>query len=262
MMMASLNLQNYLDRINFKGNAEVSSQALYDLHVAHTFNVPFENLDVFFRRPILLDEESLFEKIVGNRRGGYCFEMNGIFSMVLKELGYKVTDLLAKGIMPDGTKTAKTHQVLMVEVEGKKWLVDVGFGNEGISAPLLIQTEEEQHQFTNTYRIVSGENNEYILQNKIDGEYQNMYAFSLEPCFEMDFLMSNHFTSTFPDSFFISMRLITMPTKEGRITLTDKHLKITENGEVTEKSVDDENDFEEYLNKYFNLNYKDIKAKD
>jgi N-hydroxyarylamine O-acetyltransferase len=111
----TLNLDKYLERINYSGSTKATEETLHDLHVCHTLNVPFENLDVFYNMPPLLDEFSLYNKIVLNRRGGYCFEMNGIFSIVLKKMGFKVTDLLAR-VTIDGTNyTAKTHQVLLVE---------------------------------------------------------------------------------------------------------------------------------------------------
>src|SRR5690554_2922341 len=89
----------YFARINYQGDTDVSAQTLHALHAAHTLNIPFENLDVFLGKPILLDQDSLYKKIIQNKRGGYCFEMNGLFSIVLKELGFKVTDLLARGTL-------------------------------------------------------------------------------------------------------------------------------------------------------------------
>lgn len=253
------NVEAYLKRINYEGKTDVSYETLYGLHVAHTLNVPFENLNVYFRKTVSLDRESLYKKIVENKRGGYCFEMNGLFSFVLQELGFKVTNLLARGTKDGITYFAKTHQVLMVEIDDKRYLADVGFGNDGITAPLILETGTDQKQFTHTYRLLEDPKFGYILQEKEGEEYRYMYAFTLEECYPADFIMSNHFTSTFPDSFFIKMKMCTIPTKDGRITLTDDHLKIVSNGEVTERQLNGDEEYNELLKKYFKLDLDRIK---
>jgi len=248
-----LNLDPYFERINYTGSTDITEDTLRDIHIAHTLNVPFENLDVFYRRPIRLDETSLYNKIVKNRRGGYCFEMNGIFSIVLKKLGFKVTNLLARVTMDGINYTTKTHQTIMVEVGGKRWLIDVGFGNDGIIAPLLLEEGTEQEQFAHTYRLITHSKFGYALQKKTEDKYNHLYAFTLDECDPEDFLMSNHFTATFPESFFIIMRMCTMPTKEGRITLTDNQFKVINNGNVTETPIADDDEFKAVLKEHFKL---------
>ncbi|MFZ7120157.1 MAG: arylamine N-acetyltransferase family protein [Eubacteriaceae bacterium] len=256
----NFNIEAYFERIKYNGKSDVSYETLKALHIAHTLNVPFENLDVYLGKPILLDRDSLYKKIVENKRGGYCFEMNGLFSFILKELGFKVTDLLARGIMDEGkTFTAKVHQVLMVEVDDKRWLVDVGFGMDGITAPVLLEKGMDQNQFSHTYRLLEDSQYGYILQNKTGEEYNYMYAFTLDKCYPMDYLMSNHFTATFPESFFIKMKMCTMPTKEGRITLTDEHFKVIANGKVSEKKLLSNAEYNVLLKEYFKLDLDLIK---
>lgn len=251
MPSETFNMDAYLERIGYRGKLDISLETLKELHIAHTFSIPFENLDIYFNRAPLLDKETLFNKLVVMKRGGYCFEMNGLFSMVLREIGFKVKDLLAGG---------RLHQVLMVELDDKKYLVDVGYGNDGIAAPLLIEAGIEQEQFTNTYRFITNPNYGYMLQRKVGDEFQPMYVFTLQECSPMDYLISNHFTATYPESFFKKMKFCTMPTNKGRITLTDAHLKIIENGEVTQQVVADEKEFSELLKKHFNLDLDEIKA--
>lgn len=256
MLNASFdNIISYFERIKYEGKVDVSYETLYGLHVAHTLNVPFENLDVFNRKPILLDRESLYRKLVKNKRGGYCFEMNGLFSTILKEIGFKVTDLLARGTMDGKSYCAKLHQVLMIEIDDKKWLVDVGYGNNGITAPVLLEEGTDQHQFTHIYRLIRDAKFGYVLQKKEDDEYRYMYGFTLDECYPMDYLVANHFTSTFLDSFFTRIKFCTMPTKTGRITLTDDHFKVISNGQVTETKVSGDTEFSELLKKYFDLDW-------
>jgi N-hydroxyarylamine O-acetyltransferase len=254
-----LNLESYFERIGYKGRADVSEDTLRDIHIAHTLNVPFENLDVFYRRPILLDEASLYKKIVNARRGGYCFEMNSIFSLVLRKMGFKVTNLLAK-VSVDGIHyTTKTHQAILVEAEGKKWIADVGFGNDGIIAPLILEENTEQKQFAHTYRLVTHSTLGYLLQKKREDRYDPLFAFTLEECTPEDFLMSNHFTATFPESFFLKMRMCTMPTKDGRITLTDDHFKVAKNDNVLDSPIANEREFTSLLKEHFGLDLSIIK---
>ena len=254
----NLNIDSYLERIDYNGGTDISENTLRNLHIAHTLNIPFENLDVYYGKPVLLDEVSLFNKIVKNRRGGYCFEMNGIFSFVLQKLGFKVTNLLARGTMDGINFSAKTHQVLLVENVGKRWLADVGFGNDGIIAPLLLQENMDQKQFAHTYRLIKNQTFGYVLQKKIVDKYMSLYAFILKECYPEDFLMSNHFTATFPDSFFLQMRMCTMPTKEGRITLTDTHFKAINNGNITEIPIENDDQFKALLKENFSLDLDSI----
>ncbi len=254
-------LDAYFERINYSGIKKPTEEALNDIHTCHTLNVPFENLDVFYGKPPLLDEASLYSKIVKNCRGGYCFEMNGIFSIALREMGFRVTNLLARVTIDGMNYTSRTHQVILVEAGDKKWLADVGFGNDGITAPLLLVEDTDQKQFSHVYRIIKEPRfNGYLLQKKNGDTYNSMYVFTLEECYPEDFVMSSHYTATYPESFFKMMRMCTMPTKEGRVTLTDTHFKIIKNGASTEAEIKDEEEFKRYLKQYFNLDLDSIRS--
>ncbi|MBN1904198.1 MAG: arylamine N-acetyltransferase [Deltaproteobacteria bacterium] len=254
-------LEKYLERINYSGSTKATEETLRNLHICHTLNVPFENLDVFYSMPPLLDEFSLYNKIVLNRRGGYCFEMNGIFSIVLKKMGFRVTDLLARVTIDGLNYTARTHQVLLVETGNTRWLADVGFGNDGIIAPLLLDDEKGQKQFAHEYRVVKENRfNGFLLQKRAGDIFNSMYAFTIERCYPDDFVMSNHFTATFPGSFFKMMRMCTMPTKDGRITLTDTHFKVVKNGDISEKGLKNGEEFQNFLKQHFSLDLDHVKT--
>lgn len=251
-------IKAYLERINYHGRTDVSVETLHALHAAHTLNIPFENLDVYLGRYIFLDQDSLYRKIIVKKRGGYCFEMNGLFSLVLKALGFKVTDLLARGTRDGINYHAKTHQALLVEVAGQKWICDVGYGNDGIMTPLLLEIGLEQEQPAYTYRFGWHEKYGYVLQRKEGDRFIPMYAFTLEECIYDDFVMSNHYTCTFPESFFTMVRFCTIPTTDGRVTLFNNTFKILKNGRVTERVLASEEEFKEILREYFKLDYDDI----
>lgn len=253
-------IEGYLERIHYKGSIDVSKETLYNIHTAHALNIPFENLDVYFKKPVYLDKQSLYKKIVINKRGGYCFEMNGLLSIVLKELGFKVSNLLARITKDNGiTYNAKTHQVLCVEIDNDKYLLDVGFGNHGLAAPILLKPGKEQEQFYDTFRIIEVEKYGYALQRKVEDEFMSMYAFNLEECSPADFIMSHHFTSTFPESLFVNKKVCTMPTKEGRITLTDDHFKVIKGNETSIIQIDNEDHYNKLLKEHFKLNLDRIR---
>jgi len=146
-----------------------------------------------------------------------------------------------------------------VETGNHKWLADVGFGNEGIIAPLILEENTEQKQFAHTYHLITHPTFGYVLQKKKEDGFYPLYAFTLEECSPEDFLMSNHFTSTFPESFFLTMRMCTMPTKDGRITLTDSHFKVVDKNDVLDTPIANENEFITVLKERFGLDLDSIR---
>ena len=255
-----INLDEYFKRINYSGNTDATEETLNDVHICHSLNIPFENLDVFYGKLPLLDEETLHNKIVNNQRGGYCFEMNGIFSFVLQRMGFKVTNLLARVTIDGINFTSKTHQAILVDTGSNKWIADVGFGNNGMIAPLLLVEGSNQKQFAHVYRIIKEQRfGGYLLQKKAGDTFNSLYAFTLDECYPEDFAMSNYYTATFPESFFTKIRMCTIPTKDGRITLTDAHFKVVKNGDISETAIKNEEAFGLYLKKYFRLDLDRIK---
>ena len=130
-----MDLAAYLDRVGFEGPARPDAATLIALHRAHLYAIPYENFDVQFGRPLTIDPEAAFEKIVGRRRGGWCYEMNGLFASALEAIGFTVTRL-AGGVRRDlmGEVMVGNHLVLKVDLEGGPWIADVGFG-DGVLEP-------------------------------------------------------------------------------------------------------------------------------
>jgi len=246
-----MNLQEYLSRIGYMKDLSLSLDTLTELHSAHVFNIPFENLDVVQGLPINLASNALFDKIVTRKRGGYCFEMNGLFADVLRELGFNVRQTLARTAF-GGTFSAKLHEVLVVNIGQNTYICDVGYGNDGISAPLLLELGTKQTQFVNTYRFIFDDTWGYIMQRKVADEYVPMLAMTLEECVPDDFEVASHYTSTHPMSFFKMQRFATKPTPTGRITLTDNHWKVVDNDSITEQDISP-SEFENLLQTHFGL---------
>jgi N-hydroxyarylamine O-acetyltransferase len=153
----------------------------------------------------------------------------------------------------DGIYTPKLHEVILVEADGGTYLCDVGYGNDGIAAPLLLTASGEQKQFANTYSFAWDNDFGHILRRKSGGDFISMYAFTDSPYFPGDFEVANHYSSTHPQSFFLQQMFVTKPTQTGRITLTEQHLKITDNDAVTERELSDASEFSTLLRHYFAL---------
>ncbi|MBV8885110.1 MAG: arylamine N-acetyltransferase, partial [Chroococcidiopsidaceae cyanobacterium CP_BM_RX_35] len=148
-----LELDAYLERIAYHGSLTPCEETLYQLQRAQALSIPFENLDIFLGRPICLDPASLVTKLVKERRGGYCYELNGLFLMVLQHLGFTVTSMAARLVKPNGSFKQRSHQMMLVEIGEKRWLVDVGFGGNCPIEPIPFELDVEFDQILDTFRI-------------------------------------------------------------------------------------------------------------
>ena len=149
-------LESYFARVNYDGPREPSLDVLRALQYRHTHTFPFENLDVLLGRGIRLDTGALTVKLIDSRRGGYCFEQNGLFWRVLNALGFAVTPLAARvrWQVPDEVETGRTHMLLKVDLPEGPYIVDVGFGGLNPTAPFALEPGLAQATSLETYRIV------------------------------------------------------------------------------------------------------------
>ena len=174
-----MDIQAYLERINYHGTLTPSLQTLRELHLAHLLTVPFENLSVHHKEQIVLQDDALFNKIVMRRRGGFCYELNGLFSALLRALGFKVEMLSAGVTRPNGGFGPEfDHMMLMVTLD-ERWLVDVGFG-DGFREPLRLDERSVQHQNTRAYQLLSDEERLILMEQKENEEWKPQYRFTLQ----------------------------------------------------------------------------------
>ncbi len=234
-MMESASALAYLARIDDRGPVEPTPDTLQRLHVAHLLHVPFENLDIHLGRPIVLDVDRFYHKIVTERRGGFCYELNGLFAELLRTLGFDVTLLSARVAGQDGEFGLEfDHLVLLVQLE-QPWLADVGFG-DSFRQPLPLQADVVTQQDFGTYRLLQTDATWFLQALGDSGEWQPEYAFTGQPRLLADFAEMCHFQQTSPASHFTQKRVCSRATPEGRITLSDRRL-ITSRGSRREERV-------------------------
>jgi N-hydroxyarylamine O-acetyltransferase len=244
-----MNVEAYLQRIGYDGDQIPNAETLRNLHHAHLLAVPFENLDIHWGRPIVLDEKSLYEKIVLRRRGGFCYEANGLFAALLRELGFNVT-LLSARVM-DGGKPGPEfdHMALLVQLE-ERWLADVGFG-DSFREPLRLDDPNEQRQAHGAYRLARDGEQWTLLARSAGNEWAPQYVFTLRPYQLADFAGMCHYHQTSPQSHFTQKRVCSLATPAGRVTLSDMRLIITQNGERQEKILASQEEYAKTLREYF-----------
>jgi N-hydroxyarylamine O-acetyltransferase len=247
-------LDAYLGRIGYAGPLHPTAAVLEGLHLAHATHIPFENLDILLGRPIRLDLESLHAKLVGAKRGGYCFEQNTLFAAVLEKIGYPVTRLAARVRLGARRISPRTHMLLRVEADEAVWIADVGFGGEGLLKPLPLVAGEIARQCAWSFRLVE-EGNLWVLQGLQRGTWQDQYAFTLEPNYEADFEVANHYTSTYPSSHFVHTLTAQLPTPEARYILRDRELVVARAEEETSRTVEDGEPLLRVLAEIFGLGF-------
>jgi N-hydroxyarylamine O-acetyltransferase len=244
-----LDLQAYAARIEYSGELTPTLAVLRDLHQAHATHIPFENLDILLGRPIRLDLDSITAKLIDARRGGYCFEQNTLFAAVLEMIGFRVTRLAARVRMGSTEVRPRSHMLLVVDVEGERWLADVGFGGDGMLLPVRLKEGE-----ADGYRVVAADGL-YVLQSRRAEAWFDLYSFTMEEQHAADFEVSNYFTSTHPSSPFVNRLVVQRPGKDVRLTLINKQLTEQRPEGVLETTLADDDAVLETLAERFGLGF-------
>jgi N-hydroxyarylamine O-acetyltransferase len=249
-----LDLDAYLARVGYQGGLAPTLETLEGLHLAHATRVPFENLDILLGRPIRLDLEGLQAKLVRDRRGGYCFEQNTLLAAALGRVGFRVTTLAARVRWGATRVLPRTHMLLTVDLDEGPWLADVGFGGDGLLKPIALSPGREERQFLWSYRVVS-EGAVWVLQSRRDGSWTDLYAFTTEPQYPVDFEMANHFTSTHPSSPFVKGPTVQLPTPDARYIVRGREFLVERGAEVSRLTVKGDEELLRILSEKFGLNF-------
>ncbi|HUI90173.1 MAG TPA: arylamine N-acetyltransferase [Anaerolineales bacterium] len=251
-----MDIPTYLKRIGYDQAVQPNHATLCGIHRAHMLHVPFENLDIMpLHKPIRLDEQSLWDKIVVRRRGGFCYELNGLFAWLLKQIGFGVTYLNGRVFTHDGSLGIDfDHLALLVHASGEsaRWLADVGFG-DSFMEPLRLEDRGAQTQGLRAYRLEETSDG-YTIWQRNDGLWNREYLFDLQPRdFPHDYAAACLYHQTSPQSHFTRQGIISRATMDGRISLEAGRLIITEGGRRREHPVAGAEEYRALLNAHFGV---------
>lgn len=248
----SISSAAYLERIAYRGSLEPTADTLRELQLAHLIAVPFENLSIHAGEPVVLDDTALFEKVVMRRRGGFCYELNGLFAALLRSLGFRVSMLSASAVGAGGAYGPPfDHMALLVTLD-ERWLADVGFGDSFREA-LRIDTRAVQVQGDHAYRIDEEHGRLTVSEREGAGEWRGQYRFTLEPYTYPDYADMCRYHQTSPQSPFTRQRICSRATPDGRVTLSGTRLIITAGGQRRERELHGNDAYAAALREHFGI---------
>src|SRR5215831_10891850 len=235
-MIVSMNIEQYLKRIGFADQVAVTYEALSKLQTAHLQTVPFENLDI--QNQVKIDLTNLFDKIVIRRRGGFCYELNGLFYQLLLQIGFTVKMVSARVYRSkDDYSPEFDHMALIAEINSDHYLVDVGFGEFALH-PIRIEINSETSDPRGIFKIERFDDFYKAVEKKsADGKFVPEYIFSEKERRIEEFYEMCNYNETNPASHFVQNSVCSLPTTNGRITLSGNKLKITEDGAISERTL-------------------------
>lgn len=254
-----MDVNSYLRRINSTGILRSDPDTLRELQYKHVLTIPFETLDIHHQIPIILKVNLLFQKVIRDNRGGYCYELNVLFQHLLRCCGFDV-HLIAGRLHHGNNRYGREfeHMALIVHLEGRDWLVDVGYGDFSL-VPLLLAPGDIQSDGRNYYQIIDRvmvDGQAYLGVAKWNNSIQDFkidYVFTVTSRAVSDFFGMNEFHQTSPESHFARSLICTMPTADGRITLINNKLIRTENGRRQVRIIQHEDQRDQLLEKYFQM---------
>jgi N-hydroxyarylamine O-acetyltransferase len=252
-----LNLSQYFERIGYTGSTDVSVNTLKGIHAAQVFSIPFEDFAIHEMKNvnnadayIKLDDESIFKKLVTDKRGGYCHENNELLALVLIQLGFQVDRLGARVLT--GPNLPISHKLLLISFGNERWIADVGFGGYGLFEPIPLAIDTEFKQYGDCFQL-SKENEKFILKIFVNSAWKNLYEFTMHSFTLADYKMMSYYSSHDLDSIFVKNRIAVMPRPEGRIILFNSTLKIMTHGKEKLIPWQDGETYLSMLKKYFGI---------
>jgi len=252
MKAQNFDLESYFNRIGFAFPGRADIATVSTMMRQQLFSVPFENIDVQNGKIVSLVPEEIAEKILRQRRGGYCYEVNGLFAMALEALGIPYQFVAARPMFYPARRP-RTHMAIVAEIDGFRWLCDLGFGSYGIRAPLrLDMLDTEVTQDFDSFMLTKDGTGDYVLKALVEGVWINQYGFDLSAQEWIDFVPANHLNSTHPDAIFVQKLLIVLHNPTGRSILVGDLLK-TVYGERIEKRTLSQQAVSEVLRDVFQL---------
>lgn len=246
----------YLARLGCERKPEPTLAYLAELMKAQLLNVPFEDLEVFHEGTApSLNTADMFDKIVTRRRGGYCFELNGLFQKLLESLGYRCRNVIGRIALGRGHLTPPAHRVMLIELDGVTLFCDVGFGGPVPLSPIrLTENEILTCAAGRRYRFERGERETAILLER-DGAFTPMILFSEIPCDLIDYIPLNAFCAYDPDQPFSQRQMVSRWSPDGKCSISGDLLTVEKNGTAAETRLDTEESLRTALKEHFGIVY-------
>ena len=250
--MTEQQLDKYLERIGYTGTRELTAENLDALIRAHITTVPFENITVYdFDQVPSLDPEDLYKKIVEDRRGGYCFELNTSLHNLLTSFGYDAYPVVVRIVVMGGPLRPYAHKGVIAMAEGKKWYCDVGYGGPGPKGALEISAREQEIGGF-IYRCFFRED-DFIIQKKDAEAWGNVLILTGRPIEPCDFIPLNFYIAKNPTSLFRDHRIANLTLPDGSKALTGEHFTLRKGGTVIERDCADKAEVEALLREEFGI---------
>jgi N-hydroxyarylamine O-acetyltransferase len=261
-MSAAIDLDAYFERVGYDGPRVPTLESLRTLHERHTQTIPFENLSPLMRVPVRLDAPALQQKLIAERRGGYCFEQNLLFSHVLRGIGFEVAWLAARVLAntPTDGPAARTHMLLLVSVGHQPCIADVGFGGLTLTGPLRLEVDVEQSTPHEPFRLVA-QDDELVMQAWFGGIWNSLYRFGLQEQLLADYEVTNWYLSNHPDSKFVTNLIAARPDPDRRYALRNTVFSVHHlNGHTERRVLDSTEAVKNVLETAFRINLPDTPA--
>jgi N-hydroxyarylamine O-acetyltransferase len=222
-----IDLDAYFRRIGFSGDAAPDRDTLDAIHRLHPQAIAFENLEPLLDMPVRLDAASLEHKLVRSARGGYCYEHNLLLMHVLRALGFGVRGLGARVLWgaAEGAITARAHMLLCIDLAGRRYIADVGFGGTTLTAPICLDTDGAQATAHEPFRLVRA-GGDFVLQVGIGRSWQSLYRFDLQEQFQADYEIANWYQCTNPNSYFTKNLMAARPVPGARYALRNSEFSV------------------------------------
>ena len=231
---------------------------LEQLQLAHVTRIPYENLDILAGRPLPMTWQDQFAKMVEKRRGGYCFELNGLFAFLLSALGCEVTTFMGRFLRGETAIPMRRHRVIRAVCAEGTFICDAGVGQSAPRFPLELVLDRVQEQFGETYKITREPFFGWVIHDLHRGQWRRFYSFTEEEQLDIDFVMPSYYCETSPDSIFNKTLMLSIKTLDGRKTIDGRLFLMFSPAGVTEKQISSANELNKLLEEHFNLDPPDL----
>ncbi len=248
---------NRLGRPEPQTRPECSYELLCQLQYAHVSKIPYENLDIVAGTVLPMTVAGQYSKIAEQRRGGYCFELNGLFAALLAGCGYKITTYMGRFLRGETEIPMRRHRVVRVECADGVFIGDVGIGQSAPRHPLRLEEGLVQEQFGESYKLMREPFFGWVIYDLYKGQWRRFYSFTEEEQLDIDFVMPSFYCEKSPDSVFNKALMVAIKTQDGRKTIDGNKFRIFSSNSVKETVVESSSHLALILAEHFNVSSPD-----